>query len=108
MLLASHLQYGLQCTVACFFTQGFMSCICQAGARVIAAVEGHSDQASADAVNGSRHGINLLESLEIARLGTGLQVINQSLRGGEGICVAPMRPTLLRMLPSLLRVQVGT
>ena len=51
-------------------------------------------------------GAGLLQSPAVARLGTALQVINQALRGGEGTCAVPLRLTLLRMLPSLLRIQV--
>ena len=35
-----------------------------------------------------------------------LQVINQALRGGEGLGHVSMRAILLRMLPPLLRIQV--
>lgn len=78
----------------------------QVGAQVIAAVEGHSNQDTDKAPEAPpQNGRNLLENVEIARLGTGLQVINQSLRGGEGVCVRAMRGTLLQMLPSLLKVQ---
>lgn len=50
---------------------------------------------------------SLLQNPVIARLGTCLQVINQAHRGGEGLGPVPMRPTLLKMLRPLLRVQAS-
>ena len=50
---------------------------------------------------------NLLQSPAISRLGTCLSVMNQAHRGAEGLGPVPMRPTLLKMLGPLLKVQVG-
>ena len=49
----------------------------------------------------------LIGQPKVARLGTALQVVQQSLRGAERLCAIQMRPTLLKMLPYLLRIQVN-
>ena len=50
--------------------------------------------------------MHLLQDPRIARLGTALQVFQQALRGAERLCTTHVRPTLLKMLPYLLRIQV--
>lgn len=50
--------------------------------------------------------MHLLQDARIARLGTALQVFQQALRGAERLCAVQARPTLLKMLPYLLRIQV--
>lgn len=77
----------------------------QEGARVIMESE-RNDSVAVEGPAPLQNGSSLLESVEIARLGSALQIINQSLRGGEGICIAAMRPFLLRMLPAVLKIQV--
>lgn len=97
----------LSCTNIQFEVTLLFGCL-QEGAEAVAQAEEHKTetQGSQSTLPSSTLSQNALQSPAIARLGTSLQVLNQAHRGGEGLGPVPMRPTLLKMLGPLLKVQV--
>lgn len=81
----------------------------QEGADAVAEAESQTGDVSGDEGDPKDTGgaQNLLATPVIARLGTSLQVLNLAFRGGDGLGPLPLRPTLLRMLEPLLKIQVG-
>lgn len=54
-----------------------------------------------------QNGGQLMSDPRVVRLGYALQVVMQGIRGGEGVCHGTLSPLLAKLLPLLLRVQVG-